>query len=220
MSIKKGNSFNPKNALLQYKIVNAFAGDAEGESIKSLVSKITPGYVICPNDKWKAYVENHLGNKLMKKTRTVFSTKRLDIEHLNKLKAKIPTGYKVAKLNNELIDSFYDMLTQQYSYYYDTIERFKKDGFGFCALKGDEIVAVAATHIPHYKQAFEVQIDTHPDHRRKGLATLVGAHLVAYSIENGYTPVWDTFNKESAALALKLGYTEPREYEFLRMSDE
>ncbi len=63
-------------------------------------------------------------------------------------------------------------------------------------------------------------IETHPDHRRKGLATLLAAYMIEYSLENGLEPRWDAENESSARLAAKLGYSDPEEYKVMIIFEE
>ena len=57
-----------------------------------------------------------------------------------------------------------------------------------------------------------MEIDTRQDYRRRGLATICGAALILECLARGLYPNWDAHNRESIALAQKLGYVFDREY--------
>nr|MCU0481496.1 GNAT family N-acetyltransferase [Anaerolineae bacterium] len=65
----------------------------------------------------------------------------------------------------------------------------------------------------------EIQIDTKPDYRGKGLATVAAAHLMLHSLENNLAPSWDAATEISAKMAQKLGYTPQGTYEFYIFTD-
>ena len=73
------------------------------------------------------------------------------------------------------------------------------------AMKGQKIVSGASSY-SSYKDGIEIEIDTHKDYRRKGLAYACGAKLILACLEKGWYPSWDAHNKASVALAEKLGY--------------
>lgn len=210
---------NPKNAiLLRYSRGNMaiFGGTGIRDAAQQLVAKIpNKTAILCPNENWKESVCKHFDDRIKNKPRTKMSSAKLDLEYLEKLKKKIPEGYEVVKITDEIINKFSDETIEKIKYFCDSIDRFRKDGFGFCILKDGEIVADATNGGINYEKAFELDIETLPNHRRKGLATVVSAHLISYSLENGYDPRWDAANKPSVELALKLGYTDPEEYEIM-----
>lgn len=51
------------------------------------------------------------------------------------------------------------------------------------------------------------------DYRRRGVATVLGSHLLRWSLENNAAANWDAANPESGQLAQKLGYTPEGEYQ-------
>ena len=59
----------------------------------------------------------------------------------------------------------------------------------------------------------ELSLYVVPRHRRRGIATVLCAFIVKHCLENGLDPHWDAANKESCALAEKLGYTFVGEYQ-------
>jgi RimJ/RimL family protein N-acetyltransferase len=90
-----------------------------------------------------------------------------------------------------------------------------KTGFGFCILddKG-RLASYAYTPFPFIDE-FEIQVFTKncPEYRRKGLATTVCAALIKHGLEKKLVPHWDAANEPSVKLALKLGYSNPKEWE-------
>ena len=63
-----------------------------------------------------------------------------------------------------------------------------------------------------YPGGIEIQIDTHQDYRRRGLATTAAAGLILACLDRGLYPSWDAANLSSVALAEKLGYQFDHEY--------
>ena len=78
-------------------------------------------------------------------------------------------------------------------------------GVGVAALYEGVPVAGAGSYCV-YRGGIEVEIDTRPDHRRRGLATACGARLILECLDRGLYPSWDAIDLRSAALAEKLGY--------------
>jgi GNAT superfamily N-acetyltransferase len=216
------NLDEPKNAIFIYEEMKlvVLGGSAEGD-FEELFSKIPKiAGILYSNEKWKLKIKEYFGSKLTYLHRTKMSSSKLDIKKIRELKENIPEGYKIIKINEELSRKFNDRTRKQINLWFGSLERFNQEGFGFCALFNDEIVSVAVSGCYTFDNAFEIDIFTHEDHRRKGLAILVAAYLIEYSLENGFDPRWDAANKPSVALALKLGYTNPEDYEVMFLTGE
>lgn len=82
---------------------------------------------------------------------------------------------------------------------------FVRRGLGVAALWEGVPVAGASSYII-YEGGIEIEIDTRPDHRRRGLAAVCGAALILMCLERGLYPSWDACDLRSVALAEKLGY--------------
>ena len=88
---------------------------------------------------------------------------------------------------------------------------FCRRGIGFAAWRDGEIVAGASSYAI-FDGGIEIEIDTHPDFRRIGLATACGAALVLACLERGLSPSWDAHTPVSLHLAEKLGYVSAGPY--------
>ena len=88
---------------------------------------------------------------------------------------------------------------------------FRENGFAVMALKEGQIVAACGAYAFSAGQ-WEVEIDTHPDFRRQGLAAACGAAFLLHCLEKGRKPHWDAMTPISLALAKKLGFIHPRAY--------
>ena len=78
-------------------------------------------------------------------------------------------------------------------------------------IKDDRIVSGASSYTS-YKEGIEIEVDTVPDERRKGLATIVCAALILRCLDDNLYPSWDAQNINSVHLAQKLGYEFDHEY--------
>ena len=68
---------------------------------------------------------------------------------------------------------------------------------------------------PIFKKAFEIQVITDKNYRRRNLATFTCVRLIEESLNRGLDPRWDTASGSSLKLALKFGYTRPEKYNAL-----
>ncbi len=94
---------------------------------------------------------------------------------------------------------------------FGSVEDFVERGVGF-DLKRDGLVAGIAYSFLVCSRGIEVSIFVAPEHRRLGMAAVLGAALVQYCLGNGWEPHWDAANRESCRLAEKLGYVTTETY--------
>lgn len=88
---------------------------------------------------------------------------------------------------------------------------FARDGFAVMALYEGKIAAACGTYAFSDGQ-WEIEIDTHSDFRRRGLAAACGAAFILHCLERKMAPHWDAMTPISLALAQKLGFENPRPY--------
>ena len=107
----------------------------------------------------------------------------------------------------ELSDPQNAYLAGEMAAYWGTIESFLDEGSGYCLLEGDNLVSWC--YVQAYGQGTQtLDIWTAPNHRRRGLGTLVGAAVIDSSLAQGYSPFWisDKANVGSRRLAERLGF--------------
>ncbi|HRF93584.1 MAG TPA: GNAT family N-acetyltransferase [Aggregatilineales bacterium] len=149
--------------------------------------------------------------------RYAFSSENLDITKLRELSTQLPDGFQVKKIDTALAKALLEDKENEFASYhgvtFDSPDDFVARGFGYCVCEGETIACVASTFTIS-NTGIEIQIDTKPDYRGKGLATVAAAHLMLHSLESNLDPSWDAATKISAKMAQKLGYTPQGTYEF------
>ena len=94
---------------------------------------------------------------------------------------------------------------------YPTYEEYCAHGIG-CAITCNGRLVSCATSYTHYSDGIEMELDTHPEYRRLGLASVCAAALILRCLDRGLYPSWDAANKISVAISEKLGYHYDHEY--------
>ena len=92
-------------------------------------------------------------------------------------------------------------LVSQFATYAD----YARDGLGVMALCDGQPVSGASSYTS-WSGGIEIEIDTHPGYRRRGLARACGAQLMLNCLARGGYPSWDAHDLRSLSLAQSLGY--------------
>ena len=129
-----------------------------------------------------------------------------DRERLAAYAAALPEGYALSPI----LPQHYPVLMGQ-AWSKDLCGNFRdgddfvRRGLGVIALQDGIPVAGASSYTVH-DGGVEIEIDTRPDQRRKGLALSCGARLILDCLDRRLVPSWDAHNLPSVSLAEKLGY--------------
>jgi len=170
--------------------------------------------IVFANPGWEDCLKSIHKKRLVELERYAFTSEKLDIEHLRGLASKVPDEYKLVRLDLPLVKKLAaqkSRFSEDHFFNFASLDDFIDRGFGFAILQGEDIISLATTFMV-CTRGIEIQINTREAYRGKGLATLVAAQLLAYSLELGLDPNWDAANKTSVGLATKLGYTPQGAY--------
>ena len=201
---------NPKSAMA---FVGVFAFVA-GEPDRELVINKPDGFVVMvPQDeRWSELIEECFPDA-RKITRyairkdTVFDRKKLE-----KMVAGLPEGYELKKIDSDLYDlCLQDPVTFDFVSVFGSKERYLELGRGMMILKDGKFVSGASSYT-RYKEGIEIEVDTIPSERRKGLASVVCSALILACLDEGLYPSWDAHDMNSVQLSKKFGYEFDHEY--------
>lgn len=207
------NVENPTVSLIGRQIIFFIAGDYEDSSVQELLELIpSQGLIFPPSKEWVNKMKEFWGDNFHTYQRTKFSSNQLDIKHMQEIQKKLPEGLIIEKLTKETITKISKQAKNIISLLFTSLDDFIERNFGFCILDGEKIASLALAASPLYDKHFEIHIETNPEYQRKGLALIICAKIIEYSLQNGLVPHWDADNEPSAKLALKLGYTKPEKY--------
>lgn len=214
-SLTVDDANSPATAMYSIPMMIFLAGESSTHAALELVKSLPPLTVfVVPDEKWRELLTNEWGDRIIANQRTHMNHKSLNIGHIRKLKEGLPEGYILERLGREVLPQINQEYTMQIQMYFGATENLVESGVGFCIMQGEKLVSFAYTTFPFIEE-FEIQVFTEdtPEHRRKGLATVVSAALIEYGLERNLVPHWDAVNQPSVRLALKLGYSNPEPWE-------
>jgi RimJ/RimL family protein N-acetyltransferase len=188
-----------------------FAGDASCATAAALIRSRPVGTWLVGQDvAWQERFVEIWGDHLKQKERFAFrSPAAWDRDRLAILIQELPTGCtlkpvteadaaRFAQLSKHLVD--FDAQGRP------TIAH----SIGFGVAHEEQFIAGCAGAPAGGMLEFEIQ--TALAHRRRGLATVVAAAMIAYCLDHDLKPCWDAANAMSARLAEKIGFVERTPY--------
>jgi RimJ/RimL family protein N-acetyltransferase len=153
-------------------------------------------------------------------------------ERRMKWQERIPEGCTVRHVDDELLAGagigVSDSALNRYAVdkmkaNWGSIESFVERGFGFCTLCDEQVVSWCIADCAS-GNACEIGIRTHPDYRRRGLASVTVAAAADYALSHGFAEVgWHCWegNAGSIGVAEKVGFEMERQYvAYARMFDD
>lgn len=191
-----------------------FAGSSDTPQAQAMMAEFPAYNLLMPSSPgWAKLAHKQFGDALQTNTRHRFSSDPLSVDHLNQLlndgsfKGEIVAiDANVAEQLSTVSDLYFDLAD------FDSVEDFAVRGLGFVALAEEQPVGIAYSSLV-CSQGIEISIFVQEVHRRQGIATALGAHLLLASLQYGLHPNWDAANPESVKLATKLGYYSLGTYE-------
>lgn len=204
---------DPKIARLDSGAFTILGGDPNNPLVDELLD-IKPIYYTTPeNSTWKSTIIKKYGTKIAFLKFTNFRSDTIDKTKLLDMSQKKIEGYHIKRLDEKLAKTISsDMQSEYFLENFMSIRDFMERGIGYCAVCNDTIVS-AATSMARCHRAIDIEIATLPEHRGKGLSTIIGANLILECLARNIEPQWIAGNEMSANLALKFGYTRGDTYE-------
>jgi GNAT superfamily N-acetyltransferase len=186
------------------------------------IAKNNPEAVFMPaSEGWiKALTELGEGIAATTRYRTAMPVS-FDINELVKLADMSGfADYKLGPINE---DCYEQALKEEWSWAFvgnfPDYKDYVKNAFGCCITHEGRLICAASCYSV-YSGGVEVEIATHPDYRRKGLATIAGAAFIAECARRGLKAHWDAANTMSLKIASKFGYTLKEEYTALNFDED
>lgn len=207
---------NPTVAQVTVGIFTYFAGNPHSPVAEELLHNLPEfNLVIVHTDEWKKRIEAVHTRTIEKFPRYRFEKKHTDLDknYLQQFLASLPAGYELKRIDETLVnDPSLHVLSEDFVSNFASSQDFLTRGIGFAILHDGQVVC-GATSFSIYQDGIEIEIATHPDYLRKGLATITAAALILHCLNNDLYPSWDAANEESLHLAQKLGYVLKETYD-------
>ena len=199
---------NPKSARIVVGDFVFYAGEPNLEMVKSTEGFYKEAILIPQHDGWGAMIEEVWGSVAEKLQRVAIKKENdiFDREQIKRYIAGLPEGYELHQIDVPLAEQ---ALSQPWSWHlcgqYNGPEDFVRRGIGYAITYNGELVTGASSY-SIYDTGIEMELDTRPDHRGKGLATVCIARLILECLDRGLYPSWDAADNRSVHLAEKFGY--------------
>ncbi len=118
--------------------------------------------------------------------------------------SQVPANLRVERITGDLA---HEIIRPLVGILWSSLDDFLAHGVGFCVLEGDTVASACFAAFAA-NQRLEISIETHPDYRQQGLATVCGAAFISYCLDHDLEPVWECWdnNLPSIRLAAKLGF--------------
>src|SRR5215471_1274432 len=192
-------------------------GDPLHANAPLLFKLLHPGnVVIAPTPAWRQLVAVTYPDALTVHRREAFQAEQFDVDQLRRFCQALPGGFELRQVRLEEVAQFATDLAPALIYNFRSHEEFITRGVGMGILhRGRFVSGVSSAAVGGGK--FEIEIQTHRQFRRRGLARAVAAALILYCLEHGIEACWDAANEPSAALARQLGFHSTGKYEAYRL---
>jgi|GEM_PF-282738 len=168
-------------------------------------------YPVC--DGWAQLIQDVWKDKYVKHQRFAMKmVKEFDVQALEQLVRGLDPEFRLRRFDREICaQAAAEAWSKDFLEAFDDIDDFLQRGFGMAVTFTGRLVAGAASFAISDGK-IEIEIDTRPEFRNRGLAKSCGAALILHCISQGIYPSWDAFNERSVRLASHFGYEVDHSY--------
>ena len=173
-----------------------------------LAAKAAAPIMIPRTETWGKTLEDVWGGRAEKTTRYAIKKEPgvFPVELLRKYTCRIPEGFTLRLFDEQIYKAaLREGWSADLCSLFADYEDYKQRGLGVAVLYNGKLVSGASSYAV-YRGGIEIEIDTKPQFRQRGLATACGARLILECLEHGLYPSWDAHDLRSVSLAEKLGY--------------
>lgn len=212
------NKNNPNTAIVVVAdfcfLLGVIDPKEESEIIKILSENAKGKIIVTENYGLGALIESNFKDSLKKFNRyaikwepDVFNEKQL-----SEFALVVQPEFTILRINEPLYHKALEQFwTADFCSNFESLEEFLEHGIGYVIMKDGEIIAGASSY-SYCNAAIEITIGTKSEYRRRGLALACASKVILECLNKGIYPRWDAVNKNSVALAEKLGYHFDKEY--------
>jgi len=200
----------PSVALLQLDFY-LLAGDPRAAAAEEAVRMPSPpASIAVSSPAWEPPLREVWDEQLAMRTRVAFRPGRWDRERLRGFIDALPAAFTLKRITAACAPRFGE-LADSLVYNFASLQDFVARGAGFGVEHEGRFVS-GCSSFALSSRSLEFEIQTHPDFRRRGLASAAAAAMIEHCVERGLEPCWDAHNEISAALAAKLGFVDQAPY--------
>jgi len=189
-----------------------FAGDAATTTASAMIANRCSGELLIPaTEAWRMVIQQIWGDQMAIRERIAFTQPATwDRVRLRQLMSALPTDLTLKQITAPDVPRFAALAKSLVEFDPVNGEASMPSGIGFGIASDGTFIAGCAGWEAGGMMEFEVQ--THTNHRRRGLGTVVAAALIDYCLTHKLIPCWDAANDMSVGLALKLGFIYTTRY--------
>jgi len=201
----------PTVALVQFDFY-FLAGDpnaaAADEAVRFLDQRAS---IVTRDASWEPLLRGAWGGRVKTRTRVEFTAARVwDRDRLRSFIDALSPDFELKRIELSNAARF-TALADSLTFNFATLEDFAERGVGF-GIEHDRRFVSGCSSFAISSHSLEFEIQTHEDFRQRGLASAAAALMIEHCIDNKFEPCWDAHNQISAALAMKLGFVNPKPY--------
>ena len=203
---------SPRTAVMVSGDFSFLGGVPDTRAFREFPWEAAKGYTLLvpPDDAWDALINTWYGDTLKRMPRwtILHEPDVFDKAKLAAYRDALPAPYELRQFDEDLYrQSFEGDWSCDLCANFRDWEDYRARGLGYGALLDGKLVSGVSSYAV-FPGGYELEADTHPDHRRRGLARACAAAMILDTLARGLYPGWDAANRGSVALAESLGYHE------------